>query len=1436
MEDSAGPLFIQGRRGPRLAVQLGAQDVNRPPRSLPKGGLRILFMAYSPRGIEPVLDFEGEEEMLYEGLESFVRTRRAQIQVVEDGSLRELGRRLLERRFDVLHLSGHGTLTPKGPRLLLEDELGCLDAISPAQLLRALERGKQMPELVMISSCHSADGLDGTPSFAAHLVAGGVRSVVGWVRPVRDDHATLAARDLYERLCTGATPAEALAFTRASLFRADAGSRVASHTWGTLQLLTREARGFRVDHSLPKLAPVDGHRERYRYLGEVGGMRVLERGFVGRRRPLQRLLRILRQGREGERTVAGAIVLGMKGVGKSCLVARAVDRYVEDRNDVGMVVVHGVLDEMSVLEAFRRLAVRRQDRDAERLIEAKGELVADRLERLLVGPWSSESLVIVLDDFERNLDRLDEGDWRLLPFAAAVLARLLPLARASEISVLITTTASFEPPTGEEHSLAEVRLGPFEPSSIKKLWTRSQGGALEGWHPSTWRSLTDRLGRNPRILAWARDLLRGEASDELRKVATKAKAELPDWTVGQAPDEEQQSELARLFLSHMAFERAERSISPDAREFVRRARVYEEPVPAAAFAEFVDGLDVDLDRHLPLLQNLGLLEAGALEGDRAYRVSPLVEPRFDAENPQRWHRAAAAHWVRAAETSDAGWRVSRVRQAWGHAVAGHVEDIADRMGAIIEVALASQGLYDQSRALAERHLEAFPESARGLLWAGDAIRRAGDPRRGWELYERGEALAMEGGVPEDARSGVLARGAHALAILGRFGEAETRLARAIALEERPDRSGSPAEAWCRHELAGVLHAQGNLAEAQAQLERSIKIKEALHGTDEHMSLHASLHLLAIVLHAQGDLGGARAHLERSLEIQHVVHGTNRHPEVASSLHQLGVVLHAQGDLNGARLHLQRSLEIKGTCFRTAEHPEVAASLHSLAIVLHAQGDLAGARAHLERSLEIKRAVLRTDDHQDVAVSLHALADVLRAQGDLAGAGMHFERSLAIQRAIYGTDQHPDVAVTLHDLAGVLHAQGNLIGARTKIERSLEIQRDVYGTDEHPFVAVSLHRLAGVLHAQGDPIGARTHLERALEIQRAVHGTEEHPHVASSLHELAAVLHTQGDFTGARVRLERSVEIQRALYGTDKHPGVAASLHELGAAFRAEGDLARAREHLERSLEIKLAVFLTDEHPEVAASLHALAGVRRALGDHDTAISLYRQALSIEERVFGSLDQYHSAETQYALGALFLELKRPKEAAPLLEHAYKTLEAQVPDHSLLQDLRPMFAGPDPGALARLAIDCRAKKRALSAELEAGLRALGRSGDPSDAVARFLEDLANPDRPLPELPTGLPPEARLFMSQTRLLAMVEEHLELAGATLAARASGTHLGEAHAAELEAMAQAGEPLATVASVLMAVAGGHPIPSLPAELREDARGFLERVLEAARGAEVNGG
>jgi len=380
-------------------------------------------------------------------------------------------------------------------------------ALATAERHAGLARDIVVPSLLVPSGPGLAAAQRALGETLYELLDGPDRALARRLEDVRREGATLHLV-VYRRLCSGDVATEAVACARRELDRDDQGRPVPAHAWATLQLLATKVPGFAINPDetpVRDATPAPGFV--YRILGSR--MRVLSEGFVGRRRELRALGRILRHGRwtprgEAERAVAGALVVGMKGQGKSCLVGRALDRHQQDSGELSLVVLHGKLDELQLLEVFRIEAVRLGDDAAEAMLKDASRATPQRIERLLRHHWRERRLVIVLDDFEQNLEIPGVGEARLEPLAAALLEVLLPVCRDEQPKLLVTSTARFALPVPLASTLADLPLGALDGASVRKLWVRGRSAELASIAPNAWSTLCERFGRNARILDWAR--------------------------------------------------------------------------------------------------------------------------------------------------------------------------------------------------------------------------------------------------------------------------------------------------------------------------------------------------------------------------------------------------------------------------------------------------------------------------------------------------------------------------------------------------------------------------------------------------------------------------------------------------------------------------------------------------------------------------------------------------------------------------------------------------------------------------------------------------------------------------------------------------------------------------------------------------------------------
>ncbi|WP_329111430.1 CHAT domain-containing protein [Micromonospora sp. NBC_01699] len=611
---SHAPLLPVRAIGTNTALKTPIAPGNRP--------LRVLFMATSPEGVEPVLNYEAEEAAI---LSATSRTG-TDLVVEESGTLE--GLRFLSRDygagyFDVLHLSGHATINANGqPTFLVEDEFGGLAHATADQIARAM--AGHWPRLVFVSGCLTGNAPDaGTfPSMSESLVRAGAPAVLGWALPVGDVSAT----EFYRTLADGEPLDRALVEARQHLY---------AHKRGNWHLLRVYADNSPLAPMVTPLHTKGRARIHIRpadqdFLDPQTQLsRVATRAaFVGRRRVIQRCLRTLKQP-HGHDGAAQALVLhGMGGLGKSSLASRLLERMPTHQR----VVWYGGVD----LTRFRELATKvklptlEQEIEAAQLLDNNEAPLAARLRHLLDvdGPLGQTPCLFVFDDFEDgNLDKRD-GTHVLSAEMADILPALLKAIRetGSPSRVIITSRYRFPAPAATTivvESL-ETLTGTEQAKKLANLRNLRPGSTID---PDIRERAIQAAAGNPRLLDWL-DLIVADTSLDIDGLITAIEREADRFR--------RETILARNLLN---------SQTPELQKMLAKVNVVELPVPAETVKAVHN--HPEATGHITRAVQLGLIEEGTDPGTRQprYYVSnvlrPLIRPLLTDDEYTRACAAAA---------------------------------------------------------------------------------------------------------------------------------------------------------------------------------------------------------------------------------------------------------------------------------------------------------------------------------------------------------------------------------------------------------------------------------------------------------------------------------------------------------------------------------------------------------------------------------------------------------------------------------------------------------------------------------------------------------------------------------------------------------------------------------------------------------------------------
>jgi CHAT domain-containing protein len=554
--------------------------------------LNVLFMATSPLGVEPVLDYEAEEGQI---LAATQRTP-VNLQVEESGCLSELGylvREYEKNYFDVFHLTGHATYNQK-PYFLTENEYGNRVDSDTSAIINALK--SSVPPLIFLSGCRTGRASDPVvASMAEELLNLGATAVLGWGETVRDTDATAAASGLYSELSQGGTILEALASTYQTLIKKKARDwhKLRLYVAGILPgaLVTTLQKPGRKQLPIPIMS--------LEFRDDEKRLRVISReNFVGRRRQLQNCLRTLKTDWEK----VGVLLHGMGGLGKSSIASRLWDRL----PDFEKILWWRQIDEPKLITKLSSKLIKPELRK----VRTDLKTIDDGLEVKLTNLFSQlkdlgeEPFLFIFDDFEWNLEPR-EGRYILKPEVAIILKALIWAIRETRTRHRVIITCRYRFDSELLDSFYEQGL-----ESLKKAELTKKLNLLKNFNSN---KISEDVREKALILADGNPRLLEFLNTE---VLGKQDAETKLTELEQSPE---------LWKDRIIWEELYQLIDKPLQQVLSHCLVYEIPVPMTALEVVCESLP-NYKQQLQRGLDLGLIEMSPepREEDRSYRVSRIL--------------------------------------------------------------------------------------------------------------------------------------------------------------------------------------------------------------------------------------------------------------------------------------------------------------------------------------------------------------------------------------------------------------------------------------------------------------------------------------------------------------------------------------------------------------------------------------------------------------------------------------------------------------------------------------------------------------------------------------------------------------------------------------------------------------------------------------------
>jgi tetratricopeptide (TPR) repeat protein len=361
----------------------------------------------------------------------------------------------------------------------------------------------------------------------------------------------------------------------------------------------------------------------------------------------------------------GLLLLGASGLGKSCLAGKICERFDEHT----MIIVRGKLTGFSLQAALTDAFFNSQDEKGQHIISQKKK-ITQNLANLCATSFKEKNYLLLLDDFEQNLEYPAQGKPILGPEAAELLMSLLYYLQFSGKMTQIIITCRYDfSLTRNGQNLVEERLEKIWLTSFLDIEQRRKAQGLKNIfnykNPSMISYLVSAGQGNPLLMEWI-DFLAGqmkevEPAELIRAVKEKQKEFLEKYKPGEP-------------LQH---------ISKELTHFLHWTGIYRRPVKK-------EGIQLMAEKaNLANWQEL-LSEAMSLslvEHDRAhqsYQVTPLLRDRLSAalKNPEIAHEVACGYYRKVCEERNSIDPL--LIEEWiFHAVGCGQEEVASQQGAIL---------------------------------------------------------------------------------------------------------------------------------------------------------------------------------------------------------------------------------------------------------------------------------------------------------------------------------------------------------------------------------------------------------------------------------------------------------------------------------------------------------------------------------------------------------------------------------------------------------------------------------------------------------------------------------------------------------------------------------------------------------------------------------
>ncbi|KPA15238.1 ATPase domain protein, prokaryote domain protein [Candidatus Magnetomorum sp. HK-1] len=1123
--------------------------------------LSTVFMAAAPYGCA-VIAYEEEEAALIEATE----TVGIDLVIVESGELSRLAETMYrEKPVDVLHISCHGEKSVHSSEtfLFFEDEKGDVHKITPKELSQILSHNN--PRMLFLSSCMTSTPHESLNSFSSEMIKLGIPAVLGWAGKVSDSDATLFSSYFYKQLSQGHSIENSTAIARNFLFSSQKVSNP-SRYWHMPRLYIGKSGGgvLSAGQKSRRITQLDrGFKE---FL-DAKGFRIPVAGrneFVGRRREIQKILKIFRINKK-----SGVVIHGFARIGKSSLAARIANRMIDHK----VIVIYGHYDAPAILKAFvDSLSIYHVKEIVDKylsIVRTDPTQFRFALRELLEGPCreigeSTKPILLIIDDLEQILVLSEKtGIHQFKPEFIDIFQSLIQAFNNAQTlsKLLITSRYRFNLPSyrGTEASdqLFFLHLPPlnlYEGRKLASAKLRNLNEKKYYFKPNIVEKSINVASGNPGVLDLLLSLgIENQDEESFMRILHEMESYMQK---GLKPNEEILSD----FVNSLAINNLINSLSNAEIELLKISNLFNIPIPVDVFLHLEINVD---DKFAEKLISLGLWDTyqDIVNPDQiAVAINSLVKPNTELLTDDE-------------KVSLAKTIIRKLFECWGGALDRNRPAIADyeltRLGILannpdilstttkpaliwlkkhFNYRLAAQ-FARESIAILDK--EGFQVNPTLLSEASECCHQVGDVYKAREFISRSlNILSSDRDREKDKHNdkefaSASLRYGRILVQSGNLEEAIACFEQSIQIFEKLGDSNNMSVAL--GDIARLRTDKGELDEALRLHKERLDIFETLGNTLERAVTLGDIARIRVV---RGDVDEALRIHEEVLQIFESI-GDKR--SRAITLGDIARIRVSKGEVDEAlRLHVERLLIFEELGDRRSR----VVTLGDIARIRVSRGEVDEALKLHEEELLVYEEL---GDRRSRAVTLGDIARIRVSRGEVDEALKIHEEMLAVFESL---GDRRSMAVTLGDIARIKKSKGEIDESLKLNEERLEIFERL---GDRRSIAITLIEIANIRAIRGE-------VDRALELHRQSLqifdelGDLREKSVA--LGAIARILVSKGEIDNAIKLHQERIVIAQNIGDID---GIAATHYDLGQIEWQREQFQNAFEHLNESYTLYIKI-------------------------------------------------------------------------------------------------------------------------------------------------------------------------------------------------------------------------------------------------------------------------